>query len=835
MKKRTGFWFKPLLVAMLLASLALAGCEGDDGSNGTPGTPGASAYEIAVENGFTGTEAEWLAMISGSADATTADIETCAVCHASVEAIHAATDVASVVTNSAELNAGGDFVINFDVMLNGLPNNNFTLRRAYVNYDDPALQTTPPTLITTFVRAQLTPVTDIIVASLPGGNYTATIPALSPNFRTNGTYLVQLEDPSGSSSERPVVVAVNGTSQLRDLVTSDACAKCHGPYPAWGKKFKHYAVGGSECQICHSQGGTNPTTGLPLRGTTFISKDAANAFVEVGPIAGTNLTEYIHGIHNSHNMPDGIYYRTTSPDGAANIEDRYAIGFPSDMRNCSVCHSTPPQFSGVAAAPISYYLCMTCHNNWDGFVHLHDDTAATPAFLTGDPIFTPSDFHRSLTLATDCMQCHAATPALDEVSDFHNDFQGTDAHYDSFYRGEDISYSNNDNLTVTITGVTTAGPAVSFTWTASKLGAAVDPCNTTIATGPTYEELGAYLAYAKGDDWVNEFVGTSPGQPEGAKNLFTSLATTCAANVATTTGLTLDAEALVYADKVLLAIGGKPLDTHAATGNTYFVREPSPTYAFDPATGAAVPERRNAVDNDKCLGCHQGTLYQHGGDRVDNEQLCVVCHNPSSGDKNNRLDRFQIVNADGTVNTAATYDGKNNETYDMRTMIHAIHGVDKRNDPWVIYRSRGIYAFVPALFEEVAFDPTNAPDDFDTVEVAFPFPAGWPTDGETINGSTNASTIAHNWTVVHYPKPISECSACHNDEAYEAPDQTKAVALTVDPGADYADQSDDIVIGPTAAACTACHATAPVMTHATVDFGYKANVTKEEMLEKAAQ
>jgi hypothetical protein len=146
-------------------------------------------------------------------------------------------------------------------------------------------------------------------------------------------------------------------------------------------------------------------------------------------------------------------------------------------------------------------------------------------------------------------------------------------------------------------------------------------------------------------------------------------------------------------------------------------------------------------------------------------------------------------------------------------MTHAIHGVEKRQNPLVIYRTRGIYAFATA----------DAPK-----------PTGWPTTESTterfpIFGSDNNSTQIHNWIVVHYPKPPSECLACHNAEAFEAPDQTKAVALTVDSGTSNLDQSDDIVIGPTAGACTACHATAAVRSHAT-QFGYWTNVTKDQML-----
>jgi len=38
---------------------------GIPGPEGPPGPAGASAYEIAVQNGFTGTEAEWLASLKG--------------------------------------------------------------------------------------------------------------------------------------------------------------------------------------------------------------------------------------------------------------------------------------------------------------------------------------------------------------------------------------------------------------------------------------------------------------------------------------------------------------------------------------------------------------------------------------------------------------------------------------------------------------------------------------------------------------------------------------------------------------------------------------------------
>jgi OmcA/MtrC family decaheme c-type cytochrome len=289
--------------------------------------------------------------------------------------------------------------------------------------------------------------------------------------------------------------------------------------------------------------------------------------------------------------------------------------------------------------------------------------------------------------------------------------------------------------------------------------------------------------------------------------------------VATTTGLTVAAGAKPYATKALIAIGGKPLTQGTftiegvSTAKDYFVRVPSPTYAFSMATGASVAARRDAVNTEKCVSCHRGTLYQHGGDRVDNEQLCVICHNPSSSEKNVRVG-YGILNADNTVDTSKTYDGKSAETYDLRYLLHSIHGAEKRANPIIIYRSRGIFAFAP----EGAAYPTG-------------WPAGGTVDNALVYGSAN-KYIGHTWTIIDYPKPASECLACHNAGAYEVPDQTKAVALTVEPGTSWSSQTDDISIGPTAGACTACHATSVTRSHASKE-GYLANVIKEDMLEMA--
>ena len=56
-----GYW----VINNVKTSIKAKGENGEDGANGADGTSGKSAYEIAVENGFVGTEAEWLESLKG--------------------------------------------------------------------------------------------------------------------------------------------------------------------------------------------------------------------------------------------------------------------------------------------------------------------------------------------------------------------------------------------------------------------------------------------------------------------------------------------------------------------------------------------------------------------------------------------------------------------------------------------------------------------------------------------------------------------------------------------------------------------------------------------------
>ncbi|HET8734092.1 MAG TPA: hypothetical protein VFM45_10010, partial [Anaeromyxobacteraceae bacterium] len=238
-------------------------------------------------------------------------------------------------------------------------------------------------------------------------------------------------------------------------------------------------------------------------------------------------------------------------------------------------------------------------------------------------------------------------------------------------------------------------------------------------------------------------------------------------------------------------------------------------YTYKLSDGSAAPARRVIVDTEKCLNCHTGSLYQHGGNRIDNVNLCDVCHNPAANEGNVRQ---------GMGVTAATaYDGKPGEAYDMRNFIHALHAGGETNMPIVIYRTRGIFFFG----SQAALDNYVATRHWPVSGGVTCNGAEGPTTYYTVYGSTKGTTVTrdattgncvstpntdkemqpHTATIVDYPSGLNRCGACHaNGWVPSTVDPTKGVAVTVDPGvAPFNNQLNDVLWGATGASCMSCH------------------------------
>ncbi|HET7754053.1 MAG TPA: cytochrome c3 family protein [Anaeromyxobacteraceae bacterium] len=737
------------------------------------------------------------------------------LCHASgkigeVAAAHALSGKVEISGPTAATGptaeiVGADVVVKFTVKVDGLPANDFTLSSGYKHaYNANFADTTTISGVSYPVKNKFerTSITTTLT-SVSAGVYTVTVTGAAATASAADTYLIRMTNPSGLSATAAAGYVVGGEVVLaRDLVGNQACMNCHGTNVfASGSHHGANPQGVSACVVCH----------------TVVTSQSRGA-------AGDRLTSYVHGIHNSHNMParnitanlgtpaapytvtkpEGVYARNDSlklVNGVAQVSSPFSIGFPSYMNNCSICHDTDARLAAVMEKPVSFSTCMSCHDSFEAF----------PKTKAGAAM----DFHGTYNATTDCTMCHKVGGiAFANVSGAHGGQAYTERN-GLLYGGKDQSIVEGKKIAMTIGSVTVdaANKKLIVKWSATvkpdavSPAVAVDPCNSDLAAGPVFIGLTAnsatgqsasnmafLQAYAQGNDWVNAGVGTSPGQPV-SENL-TTTNTTCSANVATST----ITAATTTATKGVVALQGKPQIKYVngSYNRVIQVRSPSPTREFMVADGAAPSstlKRRQIVSNDKCLACHPGSLYQHGGNRVDNVELCVTCHNPAANEANNRVGMG--------ITAANSYDGRNGQTYDLRYMIHAIHSAGETNRPLVYYRSNGIYAFG----SQAAIDG---------------LPSFWPGAGSfTVANSNPATTRTHNEIVVHYPRALNDCQACHlPGTETKIPDQTAQMGVTVDAGAaPWGNQADDVLMGAATASCTSCHASGATNVHVT-QFGW---------------
>lgn len=522
-----------------------------------------------------------------------------------------------------------------------------------------------------------------------------------------------------------------GTAFATPVVSANACGNCHGPEGIDIHGGYYSAADVAEpCLVCH--GGPAPWSGEPV----------------------PSLAAVAHGLHNGIWEEDGEVIDVT---------------YPTYMTNCSVCHSEPTELAAANAMPVTGAGCFTCHGSMDGF-----DFTATPFHLT---ITDPE--------TADCSVCHDDTLAAATVTGFHNGWESP--RHGFIYDGVDTSIVEGEKFDWAITSMADDGVNLTFTWQASYDGVGVDPCNATVGVGaPTFHlgdgGLRTYRSYSQGDDFIIGNSTGAPGQPDPRVNP-DDTNTTCASGVATTV---IPAEA-VTAERARIALGGKPLvESPDVSGLIVEARVPSPTFDWLVGDGTQTA-RRDIVDTEKCIACHVGSLYQHGGDRVDNVDYCLVCHNSASNE--------QSVRAGMGVDASEAYDGQVGETFEMKTMVHRIHSAgEDGSPPYVIYRNRGIYGF--------ATDDSLLPN--------------WPgTGSQVVYGSDPEYTTNHNFHTPTYPRSLYECTACHVEDLPVQPDQTQAMATTVEAGSEvWEDQVDDVLQGATTTACVTCHADSASRGHA---------------------
>ncbi len=552
-----------------------------------------------------------------------------------------------------------------------------------------------------------------------------------------------------------------GTSP-RDLYDVNACASCHGEkiFDRGNNSARtsvgavrvstygyHYATSnGENCSVCHS----------------YTTKGEAN-----------KLYNYVHKVHSS------------SHDNKIEVKSGvfYGIGYPNDMTNCFSCHNTQDRIDAVLDEDyFTYNTCMSCHVSWDSWDFI--DAGGT-AIMN----------HTGFNASTDCLACHADSvniaPTFDE---FHGGYNLSEKH------GKDFVYK-----IYSIT-VNAAGTQADVVWgVENAVGVNYNLTNSDLNVGPTFGNLTMFVAYGMGDDWTNE--GLTSAQPattnrlsaaagvltENATNVYNAGTSRMTTTVPVAPGANETKGAVVIHNRPSLKVGNVTL-----TGYTGPLVS-GIAVPFDvAANGTELALRRAIVSDAKCIACHGSHSGFHGSSgRVIGTQMCAVCHNSSATEKNRRADFYGVT-------AETSLDGKSEESYDLKVMIHRIHSAGETDEPYILYRQQGtsIWAFLGKVL-----------------------PAGWGVNPV----GTNGITANFNDVEVYYPQSTKNCEACHNPGTYGLADQAEALPVTVGQGASYTTRSDDTVIGPNQAACTSCHVKSDAVGHATA-LGYKGKGSKAEII-----
>jgi OmcA/MtrC family decaheme c-type cytochrome len=673
-------------------------------------------------------------------------LESCGVCHddgsfADATEYHAVPPIEAVSNISfATVNDGADLAVTFDVAADGVPATTYdVVQRAYFN--DGGTRTD--------LRA------DATLANNGGGNYTITVAGAGPEAANNNRWLFRVQDSAARQSRTYFYADFPASPFAADVspvaVGADACAACHGPegIPVHGSAFIA-SDGGEPCLVCHGSDRSDNPDVIP------------------------SLAAVAHGYHS------GIAAWEDPPE---EIE----ITYPTYMNNCSVCHSEAAELAAANAMPVAADACFSCHGSTEG--------------IPFEPGSGAELVHANIV--DGCQNCHAGQIGgiPQTVADAHNG--ATTERGGPIYDGVDLSVAEGAKFDWTITSMVDDGVNLTFTWQASYDGNGVDPCNETVGVGaPTFHlgdgGLRTYRSYAQGDDFIIGNSTSAPGQPSPRVNP-DATNTTCASNVATT----VIPAAAVDAEKGRIALGGKPLvESPDVAGLVVAARVPSPTYDWLIGDGAPVA-RRAIVDTGLCLNCHVGSMYQHGGDRVDNVDYCLICHNAASNEQN--------VRAGMGVDASEAYDGRVGETFELKTMVHRIHSAGEEGvPPYVIYRGRGIYGFA----SDVALLPNW--DAGGTAGCSEAEIARGERDAFGSDPASSTSCQPHNFHTPTYPRGLYDCAACHVEGSVDfQPDQTQAMANTREAGSEqWEDQIDDVLQGAATSACVTCHADGASRGHA---------------------
>jgi OmcA/MtrC family decaheme c-type cytochrome len=605
-------------------------------------------------------------------------------------------------------------------------------------------------------------------------------------------------DASGNS------VPVTDPSKTRKMTDVSSCNGCHEKLALHGGG----RVDTQFCVMCHNPGTTDANSGNVLTLATMVHKIHAGKLLKAKLDAGQGGEDYtIWGYQNS-------------------AHDYAEVGFPQDLRNCTKCHSgtnpATPQGDNWKTRP-SREACLTCHANKEGsdWFNLHK------------VLNSNQDPNAAATLLPNsaCAGCHAPGTAISPERVHWNQNEENaakykmnidSAAYDAATRKVTVQYFLSDP---------TNGNAAYNLVTPECTGTSTIACANTTKFGNLRFYIGyqnmigqptgttEYSANNNGGSGANAFAYTGTNDGSNHYTVQISIPADTSVSVAFGTARVVSIGQIKEPKLEVKSIADpRPEVTPRTLINTVVQH----TFKEFVISGVLQP-RRTIVATEKCNVCHgalgttsgSNTLAEafHGGAR-NIVEACVVCHDPNK-----------------VSSTVMTNGLALNESYQLKRMIHGIHGNSKRTSPFTHGNAvRGTFDDTGKLLTQGTFlaDQKVTINGVSTTVIpagavvaansTFQTIADMITAAARTLGYTGAAIApAENYAAeVAYPQVGLNCNSCHVDNSYKVDRGTLGAVVSKPTG--VTDPMQWLVISPKAASCTACHDSPTAIGHVT-SFG----------------
>ncbi len=404
-----------------------------------------------------------------------------------------------------------------------------------------------------------------VFAKIGDGKYTYTFKTKLPaDYDKAATHTVGLYSQrnladfnlSAYGSDDVYTFVPNGSpvTVVRNIIDTKSCNKCHNPIEGHGGSRLSVEM----CILCHTPQTANPDT--------LLTQD---------------MPVLIHKIHMGKDLPSvkaGGKYRIYHRGAWSDFSD---VGFPTDQRNCTVCHEPGTKQADAWLTSPSRAACGSCHDDVN--------------FATGEK-------HVNLPQVSDnqCANCHRP--------------QG-ETEFDASIKGAHVVPTQSASLPGVVFNILKVDnaspgkqPTVTFTVKDDSgkplLPVDMSRLNVVIA-GPNSDYSG----------YVSESALKAQASTDGTYSFTMAYKIPDTATGSFTIGLEGRRD-------VVLMKGTVKEQTVRDIGKNVQV-----AFSVD---GSPVTARRTVVATEKCNSCHYN-IGLHGGNRNVTTQ-CVLCHNPNQTD-----------------------------------------------------------------------------------------------------------------------------------------------------------------------------------------------------------